>query len=324
MSEERTMRTATLAALAAVLVLALAACGEDDDPADEVDLDEPTETEPDEDPSDDEAEDEVEDDDQAEVGDAEVGDAEDAEGVEEVTSFALRTIDGDHFVESFVVALDEPTVGVAGAAVEALVSADPADPGLEPAVEGEPEVLGVDLDDGVLAVDLDDAVHEGTPGGAAHEEAFAQALAHAAAQFDDVGAVRLHVDGEPVDELWGHLDWSEPIEPDPFLRADVDATVPAYGDEHPVGEPLTVEGTSLTFEATVQLDLVDPDGTVVAEEFTTADQPQLDERGPFSHTFEEVPDEPGGWTVVLRAPDPSDGEADRAQYEAELLVEVVD
>ncbi|GEM_PF-2452560 len=325
------MRTAWLALLAGVLLLALTACGDADDPADDVDLEDPEAAEPDDEPEDDAEGEETETDDtedadepDEDAADDDVGPAEDAAGIEEVTSFALRAIDGDYFVESFTAELDEPTVAVAGAALEALLDGDLPDPNLEHAVEGAPELLGVDIDDDVLVVDLDGAVEEGTPGGSGHEEAFAQALAHTAAQFDDLERVSLRVDGQEVEELWGHLDWSDPIEPDPFLRADVDVTAPTYGAEHPAGEPLTVEGTSLTFEATVELDLLDPDGQVVAETFTTAEQPDIDERGPFSHTFDEVPDAPGEWTVVVRAPDPSGGEADRARYVAEIAVAVTE
>lgn len=324
------MRTALRLLLAGGLLAVLAACGDAEDAAEDVELDDTEAEEPDDEDENDDADDPEEPEDDEETRDEDEGVAEaeeaddDAEGAEEVTTFALRTIDGDYFVESVTVELDEPTLAVAGAAVEALLSGDLPDPGLTHAVDGSPELLGASIDDGVLIVDLDDSVHDGSPGGASHEEAFAQALAHTAAQFDDVDAVRLHVEGEPVDELWGHLDWSGPIEPDPFMRADVDVETPVYGDEYSVGDVVEVSGTSLTFEATVVLRLYGPDGDLVDDSFTTADQPEIDQRGDFSHQFDTPVDEPGEWTVEVESPDPSDGEADRAQYRAEFAITVTE
>jgi hypothetical protein len=79
---------------------------------------------------------------------------------------------------------------------------------------------------------------------------------------------------------------------------------------------VTVSGTSLTFESTVELALIDPDGNVVEEGFTTANQPDVDERGPFEHTF-DTETTPGEWKVRVIEPDPSDGEG-RPAYTADI------
>ena len=75
-------------------------------------------------------------------------------------------------------------------------------------------VLGVSLKDRVLTVDLSKQVRRNPGVGGAGEDAFAQQLAHTAAQFSSIDAVRLHVEGKAVRTLWGHRDWSQPVRPD--------------------------------------------------------------------------------------------------------------
>lgn len=75
-------------------------------------------------------------------------------------------------------------------------------------------LLGVSLKNRVLVVDLSKQVTRNPVVGGAGEDAFAQQLAHTAAQFSSIDAVRLHVEGKAVRTLWGHLDWSQPVRPD--------------------------------------------------------------------------------------------------------------
>lgn len=75
-------------------------------------------------------------------------------------------------------------------------------------------LLGVSLKNRVLVVDLSQQVMRNPGVGGAGEDAFAQQLAHTAAQFPSVDSVRLHVEGTAVRTLWGHRDWSQPVRPD--------------------------------------------------------------------------------------------------------------
>ena len=307
--------------LALLLALALlAACGEDpedtvaidpaeDDPAEEATPD------PDAEPESEEAE---EADEPEEPGEA--TEEEDADGVSAVRVWVVREHDGRLWLESERRDLPEPTVAVAEAAMTELLSQPTRHPDLTAPAGTDVTVGGVSIEGGVLTVDVDDAIRDAATG-AEGELMLAQALAHTGAQFDTVDAVRLHVEGAPVEELWGHLDWSEPVTPDAEHLAFIDVTDPAWLDTHPVGEPLTVRGTSLTFEANVPARLIGPDGTVVEEAFTTAEQPAIDVRGPFELTFDTVPEEPGRWTFVVDDPDPSDGEGGEP-YFVEMVIEV--
>jgi spore germination protein GerM len=72
-------------------------------------------------------------------------------------------------------------------------------------------LLDVNLKNRVLVVNLSQQVKRNPGVGGAGEDAFAQQLAHTATQFPTIGAVRLHVEGKPVQTLWGHRDWSHPV-----------------------------------------------------------------------------------------------------------------
>lgn len=233
-------------------------------------------------------------------------DPPDGPGTDQVTAWFVRETPSGVWLEPETVHLGEETVQVLRAAVEAIVSGQSVNPGLTTLVPAGVEVLDVRIEEGVAVVDLSGAVAE-TSGGSAQELAFAQQLAQTATQFDAVDAVRLLVDGQPVDELWGHLDWSEPITADPQALAPIIVETPSWGASLPPG-PVTASGTSVTYESTVELRLVAPDGTVVEDTFTTAAQPAVGERGPWAHTFDTEATTAGTWTIEAVEPDPSDGE----------------
>ena len=238
-------------------------------------------------------------------------------GAASVTAYFLRSGADNIWVEPTDIALDEPSVAVARAAVEALFTEDPVDPGLAAPTEADVEVLGADIDDGVLTVDVSSELAE-AGGGSAAEQGLAQALAHTATQFDGVDAVQLWVEGESVTDLWGHLDWSQPVEPDPFAVSPIVVTSPEWDAQVDAGS-LTVRGTANVFEATVALRLLDPEGNVAEDTFTTATCGSGC-RGDWEHTF-DTELTPGRWTVEAEEPDPSGGEG-RTPFVARVEFEV--
>jgi len=74
-------------------------------------------------------------------------------------------------------------------------------------------INSVDITDGVVLLDLDDAILL-TSGSSSQEMMFAQQLAHTALLDSSLTELRVLVNGEPVSELWGHIDWSLPITAD--------------------------------------------------------------------------------------------------------------
>lgn len=242
------------------------------------------------------------------------------QGAEAVMVWFIRADNSGIWVEPETVPLDEPTPGVLRAAMTALVRGEAANPDLaETVVPAGTEVLGASIEGGVATVDFSGELdREGR--GSAQELAFAQQLAHTAAQFEDVDAVRVHVDGEPITELWGHLDWSQPITPDPAALSPIIIEEPEWAATVPAG-PVTASGSSVTFESTVELRLLDPAGAAVEETFTTAAQPDVGQRGPWEHTFTAEATTPGTWTIEAIEPDPSGGEG-RSPFTTRVQFEV--
>ena len=156
-----------------------------------------------------------------------------------------------YWVEPEVVPLDEPTVAVARAAMEALVGHRPRDPGRATLAADGAQVRDVRLDGDILVADFSGLVGGGGLG-SGYEAALVQQIAHTGAQFDSVRAVRILVDGQQVESLAGHVDISEPGEPSPFALSPITFTTHTSGDTVRAGD-VTVGGEACTFEATVLL-----------------------------------------------------------------------
>ena len=190
------------------------------------------------------------------------------------------------------------------AATDALLAlTDPDDEELFTSVPAGTTLHRVTLDGAVATLDLSGGI-VGSSGGSAQELTFAQQLAHTARVDDSITAIQVLVDGQSITELWGHLDWSGPIEVDPFVLSPVTVTTPLAGEEVPVG-PVTFRGQATVFEATVLVTLLDSNGDVVEEGFVTATT-GAPERGTWEWTVELL--EVGEYTVVAGESDPSDGE----------------
>lgn len=285
----------------------------DSDPA-ESEADEAADAEESEDPEADDQEEGAEEGEDEQI-------SEDESDEQHVHVFGVREGDGRLWVESELRSVPADEEAVATAAMEHLFGSEPEDPEIQAPAGTDVEVLSVEIYHGTLTVDVSDDIHDAATG-AEGEEAFQQALAHTGAQFDTVEAVELLVEGETVTELWGHVDWSEYLaSPDPHARSPIDVDRPTYGETWPPG-PITIMGTSLTYESTVELELIDPDGDVVEETFTTAEQPAVDVRGPFEHTFDTEASEPGVWTIRVREPDPSGGEEGRPPFTADIELRI--
>lgn len=131
------------------------------------------------------------------------------EGVrlERVLVAADGLTDGDHGVPPNRVAL-------ARAAATLVLTERPTDAALMTAAPSGVRVLGVTIVDDVAVVDVDRTLAR-VRGSRVREELLARQLAGTLAEVAGVRAVRLTVEGRDVERLWGHLDWSEGIEPRP-------------------------------------------------------------------------------------------------------------
>lgn len=232
---------------------------------------------------------------------------DDVPGELTVPVYLVRSTPTAFFVEPFPASVT--TVGVdlsasVAAAVEALLDVMlPDDPDLSTSVPAGTTLRSVTVDGGIVTVDLAGAI-VGSSGGSAQELTFAQQLAHTVRVDPSIEGVLLLIDGRPITELWGHLDWSEPQVADPFQLSPVTIEVPAIGAAIAPGE-LVVAGQATVFEATVLVSLLSDDGTVLVEDFVTATT-----GGPSRGTWTWTVPLPEAGTYLVRAgaSDPSGGE----------------
>jgi hypothetical protein len=151
-------------------------------------------------------------------------------------------------------------------AVALMLSARPKDPDYTSLWAEGTTVLGVTRDGTTAEVDLS-AQAKRSGGGSAFEAMTLQQLVHTVTAADpSLRAVRLLVDGEPVETLWGSVDAARPLTRAPAAEV----LGPVWLD---VSEGGTIDGafggTATVFEATVSWDLRQGD-RVVQEGFSTA------------------------------------------------------
>jgi len=225
----------------------------------------------------------------------------------EVAAYLIRTGPTEFYVEPVPVRIDDVGDAVSAritAAISALLDmAMPDDPDLTTSVPDGTTLQRVTVEDGVATLDLSGAI-VGSSGGSSQEMTLAQQLAYTAQVDPSVTGILLFIDGAPVDELWGHLDWSRPVEPEPSALSPITVTRPAAGETVSVGD-ITFGGEATVFEGTVVVMLLGEDGEVVEEDFVTATV-----GGPERGTWEwrvTLP-APGLYTMVAGETDPSEGE----------------
>lgn len=160
----------------------------------------------------------------------------------------------------------------------------------------------VDVAGGVITVDLT-GVTPGAQVGTAGAELTVQQLVYTVqAALQTTDPVRILLDGEPVEELFGAVDTSGPVP-----RADLYATrslvqidAPDHGAT--VAGPLVVTGEAAVFEATLPWEVL-REGAVVASGVTGTAEGQV-----FSAFSFSVDLPPGDYVVRITEDDPSDGE----------------
>lgn len=164
------------------------------------------------------------------------------------------------------------TPAVLRAALEQLLqgpTGEEAAAGLTTEVPEGTQLLDVALADGTAVVDLSGSFDDG--GGSLSMRARVAQVVFTATQFDNVDAVAFRLDGEAVTEIGGEGVVVDP----PLQRVDVeDIAGPILVDQPQpdttVTSPLTVTGESDTYEAVLELELVDAGGQVLASEVVMA------------------------------------------------------
>lgn len=166
----------------------------------------------------------------------------------------------------------EGTRAVGAAALRALLEGPTADEraaGLVTAVPAGTTLRGLSIADGVATVDLSRAFNEG--GGSASMQLRVAQVVYTLTHFATVERVRFRVEGEVVNAIGGEGVIVDP----PVDRADFEAQTPPILVESPtpgetISSPLRVSGTANTFEATLNLRVLDGGGKVLYDSFATA------------------------------------------------------
>jgi len=141
--------------------------------------------------------------------------------------------------------------------------------GFENMIPEPVEVVGLTRSEHMVIVDMNQAFVDGA-GGLLADFTMLNQLIFTAAGSEEITELLFTVGGEPVTAFGTDgLDLTEPLGRDSFL----DQLNSVIVDSAPTGTgtgPLTISGFANVFEATVNLELVDLDGNVLYEDFTTA------------------------------------------------------
>jgi hypothetical protein len=166
----------------------------------------------------------------------------------------------------------EATPRVAATAIGSLLegpSDSEAQAGVTTAIPAGTELLGVSIEDGIATADLSREYETG--GGSLSVTMRLAQLVYTLTQFPTVDAVRLELDGQPVDVFSSEGLVLE----NPVGRQDFEELLPAIVVAEPasgarVASPVTVSGTANVFEANVTVEILDAEGNPIANDFTTA------------------------------------------------------
>jgi hypothetical protein len=173
----------------------------------------------------------------------------------------------------FVTYRTEPaTQRVGTAALESLL-AGPDDfedgYGLSTAVPDGTQLLGLTITDGIATVDLTSEFESG--GGSASMQARLAQVVYTLTQFPTVDGVLFSLDGEPIDVLGGEgVIIDHPLQRRDFadLLPPILVTAPALNQA--VQGSVLIRGSANVFEANVGIQILDAQGNVLVETFTTA------------------------------------------------------
>ncbi len=164
------------------------------------------------------------------------------------------------------------TPRVATAAIEALLAgptrAERAS-GFDSAIPDGTRLLGVSIKDGVATIDLTSEYQSG--GGSTSMQVRLGQVVYTLTQFPTVKKVSFRLDGTPVNVFSSEgIVLSHPVG-----RGDYKDLLPVIVVSHPtpgsrVTSPVTVSGSANVFEANVTVKVLDANGRVVGNTFTTA------------------------------------------------------
>lgn len=193
----------------------------------------------------------------------------------------------------------ERTVATGRAAMEELLKGPnetDQDFGMSTAIPEGTELLGLEINNQVATVDLSEEFESG--GGSLSMQARLAQVVYTLTQFPTVDSVIFEIEGERVTAFGGEgIVLENPVGPADFENVTPILLVLTPRTGETISSPVRVTGTANAFEATFQLEVVDPRGVIVAEETVTATS-GTGERGTFDVTV-TFPIEREGWGAII-------------------------
>jgi germination protein M len=202
----------------------------------------------------------------------------------------------------------QATPAVGAAALRELLAgptAEDASADLDSEIPSGTKLNGLTIDNGVATVDLSKAFESG--GGSTSMQLRVAQVVYTLTQFPSVKRVQFKIDGKPVEAIGGEGVVVDP----PVGRKAFEKQTPAILVESPtpgsvVTSPVRVRGTANTFEATLNLRLLDGSGKVLYDNFTTATSGS-GTRGTFEQTIPFTISKDGPGTLVAYEHSAADG-----------------
>lgn len=200
------------------------------------------------------------------------------------------------------------TAEVGAAAIKALIEGPTAAEKTAGMVTNIPDgttFLGLAISDGIATVDLSKEYASG--GGSLSMAMRLAEVVFTLTQFPTVDGVNFKLDGQPVEVFGGEgIILDHPVD-----RSDYEDLSPAILVESPtlgqeVGSPLRIVGTANVFEAVFQVNIVNWDGLIIADEVVTATS-GTGTRGTFDVTIPFKVDQAGNGALIVFAESPKDG-----------------
>lgn len=183
--------------------------------------------------------------------------------------YLMDTTNGPRLYREFAA---RPSTGdILGDAVQTMLTRAPDDDDYTSLWPTDTEVLSARVEGELATIDLSAEALEGQ-GGSAFEVASLQQLVHTVTAAEpSAEQVQLLVDGQPVETLWGAADTRAPIArgPQTEVLGSIWLLMPTEGGSIAVGEEFG--GVASAFEATVNWRWLQ-DGAVVAKGFSTASE----------------------------------------------------
>ncbi len=173
----------------------------------------------------------------------------------------------------------------------------------------EGSLTGAELDGDVIRVTIAAPALRAIPPGM--DEATARAAVESViytmqAAAQERAPVQFMLDGNPVDQVYG-VSTSEPLANGPVLETLNLMSVTSPEQDGEVSGSLDIEGVANSFEANVTWQIIDADGKVVKEGFTTAEGWMEEKLFPWSDTVNLSKLPPGDYTFIASTDDPSGG-----------------